>query len=126
MPENTVVKDVKLIADNAPAALKAVVTKVPWLWLRNDAGRKSVTVTLVTIAFLVTTFAYVLSIVGSIGLVVFRPFDVAACAAYLTPILALYFGRKHSDSKNGVNHDDGVPDAPADVESATLDGPEGK
>lgn len=122
MPEDTnIVKDVKLIADTAPTILKSLATKVPWLWIKNDAGRKSVTVTLVTVAFLVTTLAYILSIVGSVGSVVFRPFDVAACASYMTPLLALYFGRKHSDAKNGVNVSDGSPDAPPDEPDAPAD-----
>ena len=55
--------------------------------------------TFVTIAFFVTTLAYVLSIVESIGPVTMRPFDVAACSAYFIPLLTLYFGRKFTDAK---------------------------
>ena len=63
----------------------------------------SVTVTFVTIAFFVTTLAYVLSIVSKIGPFEIRSFDVAACSAYFIPILTLYFGRKWTEAKHGIN-----------------------
>ena len=71
-----------------------------WLWVKDTKGYGSVTVTLVTIAFFVTTLAYVLSIVESIGPVNIRPFDVGACSAYFIPLLTLYFGRKWTESKS--------------------------
>ena len=78
--------------------------KDSWLWIKDTRGYGSVTVTFLTIAFFVTTIAYVLSIVEMIGPVSIRPFDVAACSAYFIPILTLYFGRKFTESKypNGV------------------------
>lgn len=71
-----------------------------WLWIRDTKGYGSVTVTFVTIAFAVTTLAYVLSIVEAIGPVTIRPFDVAACSAYFIPVLTLYFGRKFTEAKH--------------------------
>jgi hypothetical protein len=72
----------------------------------------------VIVSFFVTTVAYVLSIVGSIGAIEFRQFDVAACAAYLAPILALYFGRKRSVEKNNdvrdASHDATLDDVEKD------------
>jgi hypothetical protein len=75
------------------------VVKKPWFWLRDAQGSGSVTVTLVYIAFVVTTLAYMLAIFQKIGTVEIRPFDVAACGAYFVPILTLYFGRKFTDAK---------------------------
>lgn len=72
-------------------------------WIKNSRGYGSVTLTFVTIAFWVTTLAYVLSIVEKIGPLTIRPFDTGACAAYLIPILTLYFGRKWTESKATPN-----------------------
>jgi hypothetical protein len=74
-----------------------------WLWIRDTKGYGSVTVTFVTIAFFVTTLAYVLSIVEAVGPVAIRPFDVAACSAYFIPVLTLYFGRKFTEAKHPSN-----------------------
>lgn len=79
--------------------------KASWLWIKDSKGFGSVTVTFVTIAFFVTTLAYMLSIVSHIGSLQIRPFDVGACSAYFIPILTLYFGRKWTDAKHGVNQD---------------------
>lgn len=73
--------------------------KDSWLWIKDSKGYGSVTVTFTTIAFFVTTLAYVLSIFEKVGPVVIRQFDVAACSAYFIPILTLYFGRKFTEAK---------------------------
>jgi hypothetical protein len=75
--------------------------KVPdsWLWIRDSKGYGSVTVTFITIAFFVTTLAYVLSVVEKIGPVSFRSFDVAACSAYFGTLCALYWGRRYTEAK---------------------------
>jgi hypothetical protein len=73
--------------------------KDSWLWVKDSKGFGSVTVTLVTVAFFVTTLAYILSIFEQIGPVTIRQFDVAACSTYFIPILTLYFGRKFTDAK---------------------------
>lgn len=72
---------------------------LPWYWIKDSKGYKSITVTLVFVSFWVTTFAYLVSLVDSIGDIKFREFDVGAVSAYLIPILGLYFGRKWTDSK---------------------------
>ena len=74
----------------------------PWFYIRDSAGHKSVTVTLMMVSFFVTTVAYVLSLFSKIGPISIRPFDVAACSVYLVPITSLYFGRKWSDGANGI------------------------
>lgn len=73
--------------------------KDSWFWIKDTKGYGSVTVTFLTIAFVVTTLAYILSIVESIGAVHFRPFDVGATSAYFIPLLTLYFGRKFTEAK---------------------------
>ncbi len=73
--------------------------KDSWLWIRDSKGSGSVTVTFVTVAFFVTTLAYILSIVEKVGPVSVRPFDVAACSSYFIPLLTLYFGRRWTDAK---------------------------
>ena len=86
--------------------------KTPWFWVRAAQGYGSVTVTLVYIAFVVTTLAYLLSIFQKIGPLAIRSFDVAACGAYFVPILTLYFGRKFTDAKYNVDGTNVKPDLP--------------
>jgi hypothetical protein len=81
-------------SDGDPSTVKPA-----WYWIKDSKGYGSVTVTFTTIAFWVTTLAYVLSIVDHVGPVTIRPFDVAACSAYFIPILTLYFGRKFTEAK---------------------------
>ena len=75
--------------------------KPSWFWIKNSKGEASVSVTFLTVAFLVTTTSYVLSMFESIGPVVSRPFDVGACSAYFIPLLTLYFGRRWTEAKKG-------------------------
>jgi len=72
--------------------------KPAWYWIKDTKGYGSVTVTMVFVAFWVTTLAYIASIVEKVGGVSIRSFDVGACSAYFIPILTLYFGRKWTDS----------------------------
>ena len=65
--------------------------------LKNSGGKKSVSFTFAVVAFVATTLWLVLSIIHQIGPVQFRAFDGAAAMAYLGPILALYWGRRHDD-----------------------------
>lgn len=67
------------------------------MMLKNSGGKKSVSFTFAVAAFTATTLWLVLSIVHQIGPVEFRAFDGAAAMAYLGPILALYWGRRHDD-----------------------------
>lgn len=87
-----------------------------WLWIRDTKGNGSVTVTFATIAFFVTTLAYVLSIVSKIGPLEIRPFDVAACSAYFIPVLSLYFGRKFTDAHFQTKAAIETPTQPAEPE----------
>ena len=82
--------------------------KPTWYWIRDSKGYGSVTVTFVTVAFWVTTFSYLLSIVEKIGPLQIRAFDSSACAAYFIPILTLYFGRKATEAKFSTNQQTAV------------------
>ena len=85
---------------NTPNAADPVTeVKDSWFWVRDSKGFGSVTLTFATVAFFVTTLAYVLSIVQKIGSIEIRAFDVGACSAYMIPVLTLYFGRKFTEAK---------------------------
>jgi len=74
------------------------------MWIKNSDGDKSATVTLMWIAFIVTTIAYIAGMFVQIGPVVFRQFDVGAASTYFIPILTLYGGRRWTNAKYSVNN----------------------
>lgn len=80
-----------------------VEVKSAWYWIKDSKGYGSVTVTFTTVAFWVTTVAYIMSMVEKIGPVTIRPFDVAATSTYFLPILCLYFGRKATEAKFAID-----------------------
>lgn len=63
-------------------------------WIIGTDGKPSLSATFATIAFMVTTVVYLVSVVESIGSVTIRKFDPEVIAAYLVPALTLYFGRR--------------------------------
>jgi hypothetical protein len=73
--------------------------KASWFWIKNSAGQASLSVTFLTVSFLVTTAAYVASMFEEIGPLKLRPFDVGATTSYFIPLLTLYFGRRWTDAK---------------------------
>jgi hypothetical protein len=89
------------VSDAATLGLQSDQVKKAWYWIKDTKGYGSVTVTLVFIAFWVTTITYIASMFASIGPITLRPFDVGACTAYMGPILATYVGRKWTDAKYG-------------------------
>lgn len=84
-------------ADDGPASDPTAV-KASWFWIKDTRGNGSVSTTLLTVAFVVTSVAYVLSMIEHIGPLSFRPFDVGAAGAYFIPILTMYFGRHWVDA----------------------------
>jgi hypothetical protein len=78
---------------------KLEVPKPSWFWIKNSNGEASVSVTLLTAAFVATTLSYVASMFDHIGPLTPRPFDSGACSAYFIPLLTLYFGRRWTDAK---------------------------
>jgi hypothetical protein len=71
------------------------------LWIIGTDGKPSMSATFATVAFLTTTAVYIASIFEKIGKLSIRPFDPTVCAAYLMPVLMLYFGRRHDENKFG-------------------------
>lgn len=76
--------------------------KASWFWLKDSAGFPSVSVTMLTVSFWVTTILFIVSHFEKLGPFSFRPFDVGAAGAYFGAILALYFGRRYTDAKYKV------------------------
>ena len=89
--------------ENVVEPIEETGVKDSWFWIKDAKGYASVTVTFVTVAFWITTFTYIASIFEKIGPLSIRPFDVQACAAYYTPILALYGTRKFTEAKFNTN-----------------------
>lgn len=86
-------------------AVKKDKPKAAWFWLNNTEGKPSMSATFATVSFAAATFAYIASVFEKVGGISFRPFDSAACTAYLVPILGLYFGRRYTDAKSGSKVD---------------------
>lgn len=72
-----------------------------WIWLKDSSGHPSVTVTMLTVSFWITTFTYVASTFVKIGPLEIRQFDAGASAAYFGAILTLYFGRRYTEARYG-------------------------
>lgn len=68
-------------------------------WIKNTNNQPSASLTLIMIAFTVIMFWMVLSIfINPFGIQV-TPFNASDAMIVLSPMLALYFGRRHTDSK---------------------------
>jgi len=80
--------------------LQAVLAKAPWIWLRDERGNKSASLTLSIVAFSVVTLWLLLSIFGSIGPMKVTPFSASDAMAFLVPVLSLYGWRRHTKSKD--------------------------
>lgn len=73
------------------------------IFLKNDANKPSVSLTMVVISFNVVTLWLIVWVVGAAAGLPIPPFDAMAAMGYLTPILTLYFGRRFTskiDLKN--------------------------
>lgn len=77
----------------------ATKTKTSWVWIRATDGKPSMSATFATVAFVATTALYIATSFDKIGPFTMRPFDPTVCAAYLMPVLMLYFGRRATDAK---------------------------
>jgi uncharacterized protein with PQ loop repeat len=72
-------------------------------WLKNTDGTKSASFTMMIIAFTAVTLWLTLSIVTHIGPITVRSFSGTEAMAYLTPILALYWGRRQQEVTMKLN-----------------------
>jgi len=75
------------------------------LWIKNTSGKPSASLTFAVIGFSVVTLWLLISIVAKLGHVEIRPFSSSEAMAYLTPLLALYFGRRWTDGKSTLDND---------------------
>lgn len=87
------------MSDEKETPVKVETPKASWFWIKNSAGEASLSVTFLTVAFVVTTFNYIASMFETVGPLHVRPFDTGACSAYFIPLLTLYFGRRWTDAK---------------------------
>ena len=85
--------------NNESLEIKLETPKPSWFWIKNSAGEASVSVTFLSVAFIVTTIAYITSMFENIGPLTIRPFDAGASSVYFIPLLTLYFGRKWTNAK---------------------------
>lgn len=68
-------------------------------WIKNTDGKESASLTMVLIAFFIVMLHMVASIfVNPFGIAI-APFDASGSMMVLSPLLGLYFGRRHTDSK---------------------------
>jgi hypothetical protein len=75
------------------------------MWIKNTSGQKSASLTFVAVAFSIVTLWLLLSIFSKIGHIEIREFDSSSAMSYLTPLLALYFGRRWTDGKSTLDSD---------------------
>jgi hypothetical protein len=69
------------------------------IWLKNSKGEPSASLTFVSIAFFVIMLWLTLSIFSKIGHIQIREFSGSEAMSILGPLLATYFGRRFTDSK---------------------------
>jgi hypothetical protein len=66
-----------------------------WYLLKDTDGKKSISFTMVFYGFLAVTLWLVLSMTEELSGLKIRQFSGSESMAYLAPIFAIYFGRKH-------------------------------
>ena len=69
------------------------------LYIRNSDGRSSASLTMAWVSFLIVTGWLLFWIVGTSFKLSVPEFDSTAAMGYMTPLLALYFGRRWSEEK---------------------------
>ena len=69
-----------------------------WLFLKNEDGKQSVSLTMMFSAFTVMLFWLVASIFLKEKI---REFDASTASGFLGPLIALYFGRRWTDTRTG-------------------------
>lgn len=72
------------------------------LMVTDSSGSKSASLTIALVAFVVCTGWVGLSAFEELWGLKIRPFDAGVCAAYLTPCLMLYWGRRNTAAKTAA------------------------
>lgn len=73
------------------------------LLLKNSDGKPSLSFTMVYTAFFVSLIWFTLSIFEIPHV---KSFDMGTVTGFLTPLMALYFGRRWSDSRSSASEED--------------------
>lgn len=71
--------------------------------MKNEDGKPSVSLTMVTISFVVVMLWLVFWLVGSTFGLTVPAFDVATAIGLLMPVMSLYFGRKMTTKTNSTD-----------------------
>lgn len=85
------------------ATATAAIEKLPRYWMRGANGKRSASLTLAVVAFVICTIWVAASMFEQIGPVKIRVFDPAVAGVYLIPILGLYWGRRKTESDSKVS-----------------------
>lgn len=96
--------------------------KKPSLWylLRDSNGKKSLSYTMVVWAFFAVLSWMVVSIAEEPLGIKIREFSGSESALFLSPIYALYFGRKHTKTKAGENTEEESTETEAPTDSTNT------
>lgn len=79
------------------------------IWMKDSSGTQSASLTMCAVGFALVSLWLLVSIVAKIGHIEIREFDAGQAMGYLTPLLALYFGRRWTDGKNTLDVDPNQP-----------------
>lgn len=90
------------------------------IWIKNSEGEPSASLTMSTVAFVVVTLWLLTWLIATPFGAPVPAFDAATAMAYLTPILALYFGRRWS-----INNGKLTAEGSGERDSAKTDGKSG-
>ena len=72
------------------------------LLLKNSDGKPSLSFTMVYMVFFISLLWYTLSMFEIPHV---KPFDMTTVTGFLTPLIALYFGRRWTDSRNSTSEE---------------------
>ena len=92
-----------------------------WYLLKNTDGKKSVSYTMLLIAFSAITLWFLLSMTEEISGLKIRPFSGAEAMLYFSPIATLYFSRKHQTKDQTGAGGDASGEGGADGDPDTAD-----
>lgn len=83
------------------------------LLLKNSDGKPSLSFTMVVCVFVVSILWYMVSIINAPHI---RAFDAGTATGFISPFLALYFGRRWSDKDKSSGDENGELERPKDAQ----------
>ena len=87
--------------------------------LKNSDGQKSSSFTMMIVSFTVVTLWLLLSTVEGFGSIKIRAFSGSDAMAYLTPILALYWGRRKQQQQQEEPTSTSLPSSSGEEPAST-------